>query len=244
MRARPKFIETRQLPRARSRSIALTDAIIAAAWFNAARGSRTRARVLQIRDELETLGTMLDSLQKIEEGRVQLRARRSLPSPEELAQMRKDAQLRERFRVRHNALNATLSNYAFCPVMAYDLKSGSWRHNMISRKSRGPQIEVPLAGVTVQVDAPSVVNALVRLAASRQRYKLRLCDQCKRVWRVSERRIDRFCSGTCRQMAYAQDPEFGARRREIQRRYRQNQKQREVRTVAASERSNHRVISK
>src|SRR5580658_3643341 len=113
MRARPKFIETRQLPRARSRSIALTDAIIAAAWFNAARGSRTRARVLQIRDELETLGTMLDSLQKIEEGRVQLRARRSLPSPEELAQMRKDAQLRERFRVRHNALNATLSNYAF-----------------------------------------------------------------------------------------------------------------------------------
>ena len=244
MRAKPRLIAPMQLPRARSRSIALVDAIYSAAWFNAARGSPTRARVLQIRDELETLGTMWDALRKIEEGKAHFRERRLPPSPEELGQMQEYAELRERFRVRHNALNVTLSDYAFCPVMTYDVTSGAWRHNMISRKSRGPQIEVPLEGAMVQVAAPSVVNALVRLAASRQLYKLRLCDQCKRVWRVSERRMDRFCSGTCRQMAYAQDPEFGARRREIQSRYRQNQKERDSRAMAVAKRSKGRVTFK
>jgi hypothetical protein len=173
---------------------------------------------------------MLDSLcRKTQERRAYLKGRTALPPPEKLKQIHEDAELQERLRVSHNALNDALSAYA-CPVMTYDVASGAWRSNMISRKSRGPQIKVPLEGERVAVvDAPSVVDALVRLAASRQLYKLRLCDQCKRVWRVSERRMDRFCSGICRQMAYAQDPEFNRRRRDIQRRYRQNQKERAAR---------------
>ena len=66
-RAKPKLIQTIQQPlppRTRIRSMGLTDAMLAAEWLNAARGSQTRARVLQIREELATLGAMLDSLSR------------------------------------------------------------------------------------------------------------------------------------------------------------------------------------
>ncbi len=67
--------------------------------------------------------------------------------------------------------------------------------------------------------------ALVRLAVRRQLRKLRLCDQCKKVWRVSERKMDRFCSMGCREAAYAQQPEYRKRRREILKRHRENKKE-------------------
>ena len=193
----------------RIRSLSLTDALIAVEWLNAAKGTMARARVLDIRTQLEYVGAMLDSLPKGLSG----------PKLNEL-------------RIRHNALNVDLSRYTFCPVMAYDLSSGVWRYNAIPQNARGREIEVTHQGVTVRVDEAAVVAAFARLAANRELHKVRLCEQCKENWRVSERQIDRFCSQQCREAHYRAQPEFKTRRKKIQKDYRSNQKRKDAKALA------------
>jgi len=204
----------------RMRSISWNDAFTAVEWLNANKRTAAYRRVIQIRGELEQLGTMLDSLrQQRQEGRARRTGRTTLPSQEEIVQF---AELHNRFRERHNDLNRLLSKYTFEPALAYDLDTGIWRFNPVPKGRRGPVIEISEGIFTLEVDETAVVAALARLAANRELYKARLCEQCHEVWRVSERKMDRFCSQQCREVWYTASPEYDKRRRDIQRRYREN----------------------
>lgn len=199
----------------RIRSLSLTDALIAVEWLNTFKKTKARKRVLQIRDELEQLRAMLNSLKG-----------HTLIRPEHIT---KPGQLDEfefytEFRERHNKLNETLARYSFCPVMAYDVVSGAWRYNAIPKKARGLEIEIKHQGLKIHVNEASVVAALARLAANGDLHKLRLCAQCRENWRVSEREIDRFCSQRCREAFYRAQPNFTDRRKKIQKDWRENEK--------------------
>jgi hypothetical protein len=70
---------------------------------------------------------------------------------------------------------------------------------------------------------------LCRLAANRELYKVRLCEMCGERWRVSERKMDRFCCQKCREAFYAQSPEFHERKAKNQRKYRDGLKKADAR---------------
>ena len=211
--------QTRAEFKRRIRSISLTDAFTAVEWLNAMRGTAQYGRVLAVRQELEELGAMLDSLSRQRrEARERRKGRTALPSREEEIQL---AELYTRFRVRHNDFNRLLSKYTFEPVLGYDPDTGIWRFNPVPKDMRGRAIEVSVGNLTVQVNEASVVAALARLAANRELHKVRLCEQCKQNWRISERQIDRYCSQACREAFYRAQPDFKRRKARNQKNWRQ-----------------------
>ena len=208
--------------RRRNRTLSYSDAFIVVAWLNATKGSAAYRRVLAVRQELEELGAMMDSLrQQRRETRARNKGRRNLLSQGDVSEAVQRAESRTRFRERHNALNGLLSGYAFVPAMAYDLDAGIWRCSSIPTATRGRTIEIPDGELTVQINEAAVIAALARLAANRELYKARLCQQCQDRWRVSERQIDRFCSTACRARFRMSQPESRERHARQQREYRQ-----------------------
>lgn len=191
-------------PRARIRSLSLTDALIAVEWLNATKGTAERESVLGFRTHLEYLRRMADTGRAGE----------------------------AEFRLRHNHVNDLLSHYSFNPILTYDMDSGAWGYNAVPKKTRGRTVEVTHQGVTVQVCAATVVAALARLAAHGELCKLRLCEWCKENWRVSERECDRFCSKQCSDAHYQTRPEFNDRRKKIQKRYRIKQRREDAAALA------------
>jgi len=210
----------------RIRSLSHSDSALAVAWLNAARGKPAYRRVLAIRQELEEIGKALDCLRKTRRDAPKLRRGQTgdeiLRTSNELMAV---GQMQEQFRERHNALNQRLARYTHVPGLAYSLDSGAWRFGMVPKHRRGPEIVIEDQSVSVRVDESTVVAALCRLAASRELHKVRLCEQCGEQWRVSERKIDRFCSPQCREAFYAKSPEFRQRKATNQRNYRDRMKE-------------------
>lgn len=217
----------------RVRSLALVDALQAAEWLNATKG-KVRADVLQIREDLETLNTMLDTLhQQVKAFRENLPKRDDVE--ERLQYLHKGMEY-QKLQVQFNKLQSTLTErllrYSFYPEMIYDIPSGVSRYNLFPRKPRGRQIEMIYRDFKLQVDAATVVGALCRLAANRELHKLRLCDWCKKKWRVSERAMDRFCSRECLDADYKARPDYKERRRKIQKDHRENEKRKAAQALA------------
>ena len=209
----------------RARNIALTDALLAVQWINKFRGRPAHKRVLDIRQELEDLGRMLGEL---ESGWRDSPKHRRGQTPVEIAAVSRElaelGELQERFRERHNALNARLSHYVFAPTMAYSISTSFWAFGMVPKRSRGPHLVIHDGNAEVTVDEASVVSALCRLAANRELGKVRLCAWCEQNWRISERALDRFCSDRCREQFHSHAPEYKGRKAANQKRYRENKR--------------------
>lgn len=125
----------------------------------------------------------------------------------------------EQFRRRHNAFNRPLSRYAFVPALAYRLDAGVWRFNKIPKRTRGRVVKMDDQTGIVRVDETTVVAALARLTARRELFKVRLCEQCRRRWRVSMREMDKFCSDECRASFHAHSEKGRLSHRKAQRKY-------------------------
>lgn len=221
-------------------SLSHSDAALAVEWLNQTQRTTAYRRVLMVRRELEELGAMLKNLRQLEREREELQKplkelleiSKNL-SPAEKAEAHKAIEAKQRFRAqfreRHNALNRLIGRYAYVPVLNYSPDYSIWRFNAAPKRLRGPKITVldeePGMGFSrVGVDESTVVAALCRLAANRELFKVCLCAQCKKKWRVSERKIDRFCSRECREDYYSKSPEFRERKAANQRNYRQRMK--------------------
>lgn len=208
----------------RIRSLSSGDALLAVEWLNAAKRTAAYRRAVKVRSELEELGVMLDNLRQ---QRKAWKGRRAKSDAEVLGNARTAiamAELAEQFRQRHNALNALLTRYAHVPALAYNIDSRIWRFGMVPKHPRGPEINISDESFNVRVTESTVVAALARLAANRELYKVRLCETCGEHWRVSERKIDRFCSQKCRESFYAKSPEYRQRKAANQRNYRERLK--------------------
>ena len=220
----------------RIRSLSSSDAIIAVEWLNAVPRTAAYQRVIAVRAELEELGAMLDSLRQQRQQQRQhwkgKRPKSDAEAMEFLKDGRDSAALGEQFRLRHNSLNELLSRYTHVPALAYSLDSGMWRFGMLPKHLRGPEIKLSEESFDVLVTESVVAAALGRLAANRELYKVRLCETCGKNWRVSERKIDKFCSQKCKETFYAKSPEFRERKAANQRKYRERLKPLQARGLA------------
>jgi hypothetical protein len=209
----------------RNRTLSYSDALVVVEWLNATKGTAPYRRALEVRQELEELGATMDSLrQQRQEARAKNKGRRNPLSQGDVSEAVQRAELYTQFRERHNALNRLLARYAFVPAMACDLDAGIWRCSSVPKATRGRTIEIPDGELTVQINEAAVIAALARLAANRELYKARLCEQCQERWRVSERQIDRFCSTECRARFRMSQPGSRERHARQQREYRQTLK--------------------
>jgi hypothetical protein len=219
--ATEKLPKTQTALNKRVRSLSFSDLFLTAEWLKRTAGTQSQTRVLAIRQELEELGLMLDSLQR----QKQLLKARGRPSNEqEMAADAKGvaerAQLLTQFRERHKALNKLLSGYTFRPALAYSLDTGVWRFTTVPQNTRGAEKEISDGAITVRASEGAVIAALARLASSGRLSKLHLCDYCRERWLISERQMDRFCGAECRQAHYKEQPEYRARKARNQRNYR------------------------
>jgi hypothetical protein len=204
----------------RIRSLSFSDAVIAVEWLNAVPRTAAYRRVTAVRAELEELGAMLVSLRQERQRWKGRRPKSDAEIQENLDAGRQSVAVGEKLRQQHNALNEQLVRYVYVPALAYSLDSGVWRFGMVPKHSRGPEIKVSDEAFDVLVSESIVVAALARLAANRELYKVRLCEQCKEVWRVSLRVIDKFCSPKCRETFHAKSPGYHERKAASQRDYR------------------------
>lgn len=226
------------------RSISYNDATLAVEWLNATQKSEAYRRVFMVHQELEALGTMLNELRQKERAR-ELRNKQPIQipleeTPDDLSdedakkiETIRQAYLkpREQFRKRHNAFNKLLASYAYVPVLDYSSDYSVWRFNAKPKRLRRPEITVNDGSSRVRVDESTVIAALCRLAANRELFKVRLCAQCEKHWRVSERAMDRFCGQKCRESFNAKSPEFHQRKAANQRKYRKNLKSLQARNL-------------
>ena len=229
-----------------ARSMLYLDALMAVEWLNATQRTASYRRVLMVRRELEELGTMLNSLRKLEQALEQrirnqkpreqiLKLSRNLSPAEKIEAdeaIKSKQKLRAQFRERHNAFNQLVARYTYVPVLDYSPDYGIWRFNAVSKRSRGQEITVNDGYSNIRVDESTVIAALCRLAANRELFKVRLCAQCEKHWRVSEREMDRFCSQECRDSWHAKSPDYHERKADNQREYRARLKQLQARGLA------------
>lgn len=249
---RPKFVavetpdpKTQTEWKHQARSISYHDAKVAVEWLNATQRTPAHRRVLMVRRELEELGTMLNELRQKEQAREQ---RNMQPIQKPLEETPEDfsdedakeiaaiveahSKSRKQIRERHDALNKKIARYTFIPVLEYSSDYGIWRFNAVPKRSRGPRIAVSDGHSRVRADEGDVIAALCRLAANRELHKVRLCEMCGEHWRVSERKMDRFCTLKCREAFYAKSSEFQERKARNQRNYRNNLKEAQARGLA------------
>jgi len=85
--------------------------------------------------------------------------------------------------------------------------------------------------MNILADEAAVATAFCRLATNGELHKVRLCEQCKENWRVSERQIDRFCSRQCRVAADKARTEFKEQRKMIQKNWRINAKRKAAKAL-------------
>jgi hypothetical protein len=208
----------------RIRSMSHSDAFLAVAWLNATQGKPANRRVLAIRQELADLA---DARETLRQQRRALQGKRGQSAPEIMGLHAKRvtlAELQEQFRKRHNVLNVRLTRYAHVPALAYSPELAIWRFGMVPKRPSGPEIVIEDQSLRVRVNESSVIAALCRLAANRELHKVRLCEMCGKRWRVSERKIDRFCTPKCREEFYAKSDEYRERKAANQRKYREGLK--------------------
>jgi hypothetical protein len=139
----------------------------------------------------------------------------------------------------HMQLNLALSRYMVTPQSAYWLTASApfpkgWSFFMVSQPDDdGFELQYgdQRHGMTL-VESDAALS-LLRLAEVGDLAKLRLCEQCKNRWRISFRKMDKFCSDECRSRNYVESPESKARQRANQKEYRKRLKLKENREAAA-----------
>jgi hypothetical protein len=221
----------------RNRALSYSDANIAVQWLNASKGTAAYRRVFAMRRELEELSALLDSLRRRnhenKQRKASIKKRGTPPRADELEQGREAlievAQIRDRLRERHNVFVEQLARYRLVPVLACDLRSAEWQFNTVPKMQRGRVIHVSDGNFVVEVCETAVALALCRLAVKQELFKVRLCAMCNDRWKVSERKMDRFCSQQCRERFRLTEPELRDRHARQQREYRERRKRYEER---------------
>jgi len=124
---------------------------------------------------------------------------------------------------RHGALLERLAKYVFRPCVSYTMTSDEWRIGLVPDANRR-SFQTKIGRFTVtEADA---VMSLVRLDASGELNKVKLCEMCQVKWRVALGPTIRFCPGNvCRDAFYAKSPGYHERKKKNQEKYRQGLKE-------------------
>ncbi|MGB8481729.1 MAG: hypothetical protein WCE63_23245 [Acidobacteriaceae bacterium] len=211
------------------------DAEIAVLCLNASQGTPAHERLRSIRVDLEELRAGTLELNRIDkeihaemfpQGR-DAPGRAGTPRHIELAAQMKV--LWEQANQLHIALNERLAGYSFRPCVSYTLVFDEWRLGLVPDAIPG-SFQVKLGRFTAtEADA---VMSMVRLDANGELGQVRLCPQCKKIYRVSLREMDRFCGSVCQLAHQAADPKHLERKAKNQAKHRAREKQKAVEAIA------------
>ncbi len=166
------------------------DAQVAVLCLNASHGTVAHERLVAIRRELGELRAGTSELKQISKD-IDAEMFPQKMAASGTAGTRRHKQLAAKFRTRfqdlnqqHIALNELLARYVFRPCVSYTVVSDEWRLGLVpDANQRFFQTTVGQFTVT-EADA---VMSLVRLDANGELNKVRVCEQCKKVWLISER---------------------------------------------------------
>jgi len=122
---------------------------------------------------------------------------------------------------RHFEISERLARYVFRPGIAYTAVGGECRSGVTALPRRN--VAVIRTGSFPITEADAAL-ALVRLHATGDLHKVRLCETCHKRWRVAAHSNYRFCSKECREQFYETQPDFHERKAKNQRKYRENLK--------------------
>ena len=201
------------------------DAQLAVMVLNASRGKAAHERLIAIRLGLEELRAQASKLKAVdEEITAEMRPKDGPARGGTKKHLALAGQYKEHFEDlsrRVDELNERLALYAFRPCVTYIVTPDEWRYGIVPDSKRLFQMQV---GRFTATEADAAMS-LVRLDASGQLSQVRLCEQCKEVWRVSLREIDRFCGEACRTAFNTQSTDYRDRKKINQREYRKRLKQ-------------------
>lgn len=222
-----------QLPENRNKQeyarLLRNDAQVAVMVLNASKGKAAHERLTAIRRGLEELRAETSKLKAIDAAITAEMFPDGRDSPGRGGSKKHHAlaadyrELFEDLTRRHIELNDRLAHYAFRPCVSYTVTQDEWRFGIVPDANQGLfQMKV---GPFTATEADAVMS-MVRLDASGQLSQVRLCEECKEVWRVSLREMDRFCGEACRTAFRVKSPEYHAKKAASQREYRKQEKQR------------------
>ena len=174
------------LPRAQraKRSAALSDAQIAAAWLNAAKGTAAYKRVVALRAHLDHLDALLSD--------------------------RIRGHAKNEWYIQQEAANQLLARYSFSPRVTRS-PEGQRQYHAALRRLSGPSVNVTDGSTTVVISEPLAAAALARLYANTELWHVHLCQHCASQWKARVRRMDLFCSRECQLQAYSASSEYRER---------------------------------
>jgi hypothetical protein len=128
-----------------------------------------------------------------------------------------------------SSVNRRLSRYIFRPAAQFSLMADQWRFGVLPDANKG-SFQIRVDGCTVTESDAAI--AMVRLNITGELYKVHLCDMCRSRWRVSDRKIDRFCGDKCREAFYLKSPNYRETKKKNQREYRKRLKEAQANAIA------------
>lgn len=206
--------------KAKIKPILLADAEVLVRWLNATRHLGAEcSRISDLYSQLAELRSGHTRLQKLLKGLragVGKRARPRL-TPAQAEYEREYRNLESKT----EKVNQTLARYVFRPAVGYtvitETRSGGLTPDVAEWMFRSTVGEWEL------LEADAAMSA-VRLYLSGELARVHLCDFCRSEWHVRAKSHYRYHSEECRNSAYAQSPQYLARKRANQKRYRQTVK--------------------
>ncbi len=129
---------------------------------------------------------------------------------------------------RHLEISERLARYVFRPGIAYTAVGGECRSGVVSIHRRNV---AEIRKGTVPITEADCALALVRLHAIGDLSKVRLCETCRKRWRVAAHSNYRFCSKECREQFYKSEPDYHQRKAKNQSRYRALEKLKRMRAA-------------
>ncbi len=205
------------------RQLRLADGQVVAQYLNASQGSRSHARILELRGQMVDLHEGLSRWNRLHE---ELQSRVSARAPEgDKALAKRAAEYSaeaDRLGQLLETINRTLAGYRFHPIITYTAITDT-RSEGFTPVPRGYELRIE----EWSLSEPDAAAALVRLYQMKDLWRVRLCDQCKKRWLVAAKSHYHFCSKQCREENFVHSPAYAARRREIQKGYRERKKRAE-----------------
>lgn len=194
-------------------------------WLNAASGSESCARVMNLIDEIRQVES--GTVKAMREGWYVSTTSRPQPKAirDELSELDR----------KHARINAMLESYHFSPAFTRVLFAGNWMLSMFSAPVEGEYVfhrvlheenkrladgaRLVKSHMEHHIGEADVVFRILNLAAESELERVQQCRNCWK-WVYAERASQKFCSDECRLETYSKSSKYKNYRKQYMRRYR------------------------
>jgi len=209
----------------------LNDRVAVPDWLNAAKGSKSYAKVAKLIYSIRRVETLVDRF--LAEKWFLVVSDDAKRIPAEIAEQYQELLRTEEW------IDEALSEYAYSPRMMNDCDENHWFLSMCSARTRtGFVLKRKMPGMGFEgvaltatgsntdylqtIGEADIVLRILNLSAASELERLKQCARCSN-WLYAERSHQRFCpGGECRKKKYAESPKYKEYRKQYMRRQRKN----------------------